>query len=106
MITRIWHGKTKTIHATEYRDFVIASGINDYRATAGNKGAQIWQKQEGDITHIWTVSWWDNYESIKAFAGNDIEKAHYYDEDKKYLLEFEPHVMHYETFDFSPLSEH
>ena len=105
MITRIWHGKTKTQHADEYRDFVIASGINDYRATKGNKGAQIWQKQEGDVTHIWTVSWWEDYESIKAFAGNDIEKAHYYDEDKKYLLEFEPNVGHYETVDFSPLTD-
>lgn len=104
MITRIWHGKTKTVDAETYREFVIATGINDYRSTKGNLGAQIWQKQEGDTTHIWTVSWWSDYESIKAFAGDDIEKAHYYDEDKKYLLEFEPNVVHYETFDFSPLT--
>jgi len=100
MITRIWHGKTKAEVADEYREFVIATGIIDYRSTKGNRGAQIWQRREGDITHIWTVSWWDDYESIKAFAGDDVEKAHYYDEDKKYLLEFEPNVIHCETFDF------
>ncbi|MCW3117329.1 MAG: antibiotic biosynthesis monooxygenase [Chitinophagaceae bacterium] len=104
MITRIWHGKTKTTDAVIYREFVIATGIKDYIATKGNKGAQIWQWTEGDITHIWTVSWWDHVESIKAFAGGDIEKAKYYDEDKKYLLGFEPRVQHYETFDFSPLT--
>jgi heme-degrading monooxygenase HmoA len=100
MITRIWHGKTKTDVADEYREFVIATGIVDYRSTPGNRGAQIWQRREGDITHIWTVSWWDDYESIKAFAGDDVEKAHYYEQDKNYLLEFEPNVIHCETFDF------
>ena len=100
MITRIWHGKTKSEVADEYREFVIATGIIDYRSTPGNRGAQVWQRREGDITHIWTVSWWDDYESIRAFAGNDVEKAHYYEEDKKYLLEFEPDVIHCETYDF------
>ncbi len=104
MIVRIWHGRTKTIDAELYRNFVIETGIKDYTSKKGNLGAQIWQRQEGDITHIWTVSWWKDYESISAFAGNDIEKAKYYDEDKKYLLEFEPKVIHCESFDFkSPI---
>ena len=104
MITRIWHGKTKTIDADAYREYVIATGMKDYTATKGNRGAQIWQRQNNDITEIWTVSWWDNIECIKAFAGEHIEQAKYYDEDKKYLLSFEPHVIHCETFSFSPVN--
>ena len=104
MITRIWHGKTKAADADTYREYVIATGIKDYTSIKGNKGVQIWQRQEDDITHIWTVSWWDSYESIKQFAGADYEKAKYYEEDKKYLLEFEPNVIHCEAYDFSPLS--
>ena len=102
MITRIWHGQTKTKDAATYREYVIATGMKGYTATKGNKGAQIWQRQNGDITDIWTVSWWDDIESIKTFAGENIEVAKYYDEDKKYLLSFEPHVIHCETFNFSP----
>jgi heme-degrading monooxygenase HmoA len=104
MITRIWHGKTKTSDADVYREYVVATGIKDYTSTNGNKGVQIWQRKENDVTHIWTVSWWDNFESIKTFAGNEYEKARYYEEDKKYLLEFEPNVIHCETYDFSPLT--
>ncbi|MBO9565252.1 MAG: antibiotic biosynthesis monooxygenase [Niastella sp.] len=103
MITRIWHGRTKTTDAVVYRQYVIDTGIPEYLATPGNRGAQIWQKTAGDVTHIWTVSWWDDLESIKGFAGEDISKAHYYDEDEKYLLEFEPYVQHYEAYDFPPL---
>jgi len=33
----------------------------------------------------------------KGFAGNDVNTAKYYPEDKDYLLEFEPHVVHYEV---------
>ncbi|PWU01521.1 MAG: antibiotic biosynthesis monooxygenase [Bacteroidetes bacterium] len=100
MISRIWHGKTKTYHAEIYRHYVMETGIPGYLSTPGNLGAQIWQRQVGDITHIWTISWWKDYESIRAFAGEDFEKAKYYEEDKKYLLEFEPEVMHAECYNY------
>jgi heme-degrading monooxygenase HmoA len=103
MIVRIWHGRTQTIDAGLYRQFVIDTGIKDYTSTKGNLGAQIWQRQEGDITHIWTISWWIDLESIRAFAGGEIERARYYDEDKNYLLEFEPTVIHCEAFNFESL---
>ena len=35
--------------------------------------------------------------AVRAFAGEDVEKARYYEEDSKYLLEFEPTVKHYEA---------
>ncbi|HEV8282764.1 MAG TPA: antibiotic biosynthesis monooxygenase [Chitinophagaceae bacterium] len=103
MITRIWHGRTKTKDAEAYRQFVIETGIPEYTATKGNLGAQIWQRQEGAITHIWTVSWWKDIDSIKNFAGENINIPKYYDDDKKYLLEFEPEVIHCEAFDFKPI---
>ncbi len=100
MITRVWHGRTSTKDAKAYRQFLINTGIKDYTSTKGNLGAQIWQREEGEITHWWTISWWDSYESILSFAGEKIEIAKYYEEDKLFLLEFEPHVIHCETLDF------
>jgi len=38
-------------------------------------------------------------ESIKAFAGEDVEKARYDDFDKDYLLEYEPTCRHWEMFE-------
>src|SRR5256885_10813478 len=32
-----------------------------------------------------------------TFAGDDVERAHYYPEDRDYLLELEPTVTHYEV---------
>ena len=105
MITRVWHGKTRTADADAYKNYVIRTGIQDYLHTIGNLGAQIWQREDGGITHIWTISWWKDYDSIRSFAGHEYEKAKYYDEDKKFLLEFEPSVIHCETFHFRAVSE-
>src|SRR6478735_2795733 len=98
MIVRIWHGKTSSANAEAYMNYVLQTGIKDYRATPGNLNAQVWQKQEDGITPIWTVSCWVNVERIRDFAGKDYEKARYYKEDKKYLVGLEPTVEHYECF--------
>lgn len=98
MITRIWHGRTKKEDADIYLNYVRETGLKDYRSVAGNISAKILRRIEKDICHFYTITEWDNIESIKKFAGEEYEKARYYAEDEKYLLEFEDHVMHYETF--------
>ena len=99
-ITRTWHGMTKAGHADEYLEFVQKTGISDYKNTRGNISAKILRRIEGDTCHFLTVTEWDSYESIKEFAGEDYEKAKYYAEDEKYLLEFEEKVVHYETYEY------
>lgn len=54
---------------------------------------------DGDAAHFITLSFWESRDAIVAFAGADIELAKYYPEDKKYLVEFEPKVTHYELFE-------
>jgi heme-degrading monooxygenase HmoA len=98
MITRIWHGTTKAADADKYLNFLLESGVRDYCATPGNQEVKIWRSIEAGVAHFWTVTTWDNVESIKAFAGEDISKARYYPEDDDFLLEFEPNVVHHETF--------
>ena len=99
-ITRIWHGRTRAEHADEYLQFVIDTGVTDYKSVPGNLSVEIWREVDGDVCHFWTVTKWDSIDSIKQFAGEDHERAKYYPEDDRYLLEFEPTVRHCETFEF------
>ena len=99
-ITRIWHGTTKAEHAEVYLKYIEETGMREYRNVDGNLSAKILRSIEGDICHFLTVTEWDSYESIKKFAGDEFEKAKYYAEDNKYLLEFEDKVQHYETFEY------
>lgn len=99
-ITRIWHGVTKAEHADEYLEYLINTGIADYKNTAGNLGVEILRRVDDDECHFWTVTKWDSFENIKKFASEDYEKARYYPQDAEYLLEFETNVIHCETFEF------
>lgn len=97
MIVRMWHGKVPTSKAEAYRDFVNKRAIPDYQSVDGNISVHILERREDDITHFITLTFWKDLDSIKAFAGKDVEAAKYYPEDKDFLLEFEPKVLHYEV---------
>ena len=43
------------------------------------------------------MTFWENMGAIKGFTGEDVELAKYYPEDKDFLLEFEPGVVHYKV---------
>ena len=100
IITRIWHGMTRAEYADEYLEYVIETGVADYKKTEGNLSVEILRRVEGERCHFWTITKWDSYESIKRFAGENYEAAKYYAEDEKYLLELEPNVTHCETYKF------
>jgi heme-degrading monooxygenase HmoA len=99
-ITRIWHGITNAEHAEEYTKYVEDTGMREYRQIPGNISASLLRRIDGNVCHFLTVTEWDSYESIKKFAGEDYTKAKYYELDRKYLLEFEERVQHYETFEY------
>ena len=63
----------------------------------GNINVHVLERCEGDVTHFITLTFWDGLEAINGFAGEDVEVAKYYPEDKDYLLEFEPTVVRYEV---------
>ncbi|KGQ19442.1 Antibiotic biosynthesis monooxygenase [Lysobacter dokdonensis DS-58] len=96
MIVRMWHGRTAAHRADDYLAFLEARAIPDYRRIDGNAGVWLLRRIEGDIAHFITMTHWTSREAIAAFAGDDIAVAKYYPEDRDFLLEFEPTVVHYE----------
>jgi heme-degrading monooxygenase HmoA len=97
MIARMWHGRVPSSKAQAYRQFLNQRAIPDYQSVAGNLSVHILERSEGQITHFITLTFWKDIEAIKAFAGDDAELAKYYPEDRDFLLEFEPKVIHYEV---------
>ncbi|HEX6337633.1 MAG TPA: hypothetical protein VFZ85_11805 [Jiangellaceae bacterium] len=96
MIARMWRGKIRTDDVAAYVEYIDGTGIKEYLQTPGNRGAQMWTQDLGDgTTEVITVSWWDNLDSIRGFAGDDIEVAVFYPEDDNYLVDRETRVNHY-----------
>lgn len=97
MIARLWHGAVPADRADAYLEYLNRTGVPDYRATEGNRGVRVLRRDEGGRTHFLLVSLWESGDAIRAFAGDDPERARYYPEDEEYLLELEPRVTHYEV---------
>jgi heme-degrading monooxygenase HmoA len=97
VIVRIWRGRTPADKSDSYVDYLKQTGVKEYREKNGNRGVQLLRRVQGDTAEFLTVTWWDSYEAIQRFAGEDIEQPVYYPEDKEFLLEFEDHVDHYEV---------
>lgn len=98
MIARIWHGRTKIEDFEEYTEFMKSKAIPDYQKTDGFVKLTFLRRIDGNIGHFTLITFWENLEVIKNFAGEDFEKAKYYSEDENFLLEFEEKVTHYEVF--------
>ena len=99
MITRIWHGRTTAAKSVEYLNLMRTVAIPDYRSVPGNKGAYALRRIEGDTAHFLMLTFWESEDAVRAFAGDDISVAKYYDFDKSFLLELESSSTHYETYD-------
>jgi heme-degrading monooxygenase HmoA len=97
MIARIWHGVTRAADYDAYWRFLQERAIPDYQRTPGNRGVRLFRRLEGDRAHFLTLSYWTSLDAVRAFAGDAVDVAKYYPEDRDFLLEFEPTVQHYEV---------
>ena len=97
-ILRRWRSRIRKEQASDYVNYIRATGLREYAEAPGNRGCQILLRDLGDGTmEVTTLSWWTDLDAIRAFAGKDIGKAVYYPEDDHYLLEKPLHVEHHEV---------
>jgi heme-degrading monooxygenase HmoA len=97
MVVRMWHGRVATEKAERYREFLNSRAVPDYRAVPGNISVHILERRDGPVTHFMTVTFWASMAAIHGFAGADVQLARYYPEDRDFLLEYEPTVVHYDV---------
>lgn len=97
MIARIWRGITPESKADQYLDYLMATGLKNYKATPGNQGVLVLRNTSEGRAEFLLISLWESWDAIRGFAGDDIEAAVYYPEDEAYLLTLEPKVAHYEV---------
>jgi uncharacterized protein YaiE (UPF0345 family) len=97
MIARLWHGRTKPEDAELYAEYVKATGIKAFKSTPGNRGSLILQQRGHEATDIYVLSLWASMDAVRSFAGPTPDKPVYFPADRRYLLEFEPAVRHFDV---------
>jgi heme-degrading monooxygenase HmoA len=97
MIMRTWRGAVRPEDAEEYLQHQGDTGVREYRETAGNLGVLVLRRPRGDLIEVTTVSLWTSMDAVKAFAGDDPERAKFYPGDEELLAEKDPHADHYDV---------
>jgi len=97
MIARVWHGATAAEDGDAYAAYIEESGMTSVRKIPGSRGTLVLRRTDGDRTEFQTVLLFDSLEDVRAFAGDDIEKAVFYPEDDRYLIERDLGATHYDV---------
>jgi heme-degrading monooxygenase HmoA len=97
VIARIWRGAVRTADADEYAAYIGDTGLADYERTPGNRGAWMLRREVGELTEFLTLTFWESLDALKAFAGQDYERAVYYPEDDRFLVERDATCAHYQV---------
>jgi heme-degrading monooxygenase HmoA len=104
VIARVWHGAVRAGRGDAYAAYLDATGVREIRATPGNLGVLVLRRDEPTQTAFTFISLWDSMDAIRRFAGDDVERAHYYPEDRDFLLHLEPTVTHHTVTTSFPAS--
>jgi heme-degrading monooxygenase HmoA len=99
MIMRTWRGWTRAADAADYEKYLMRTGFAEYTATPGNRGAYFTRRDAGeDRVEFFLVTFWESWDAVKAFAGEDPSQAVFYPEDDRFLVDRETTVDHYDLF--------
>lgn len=102
MIARLWRGWTAREDADLYVDYLLATGMRASRETPGNRDAYILRRPDGDRTEFVTLTVWDSLEAVRGFAGDEVDRAVFFPEDDRYLVDRELTARHYEIIEAEP----
>ncbi len=94
---RTWRGAVRAEDAERYLEHQASTGVRDYRQTPGNLGALVVRRELGALCEVRTVSFWTSMDAVRAFAGDDPERARFYPGDDELLVEKDLHVEHAEV---------
>lgn len=99
MIGRVWHGWTVPENADKYEQLLkteIFPGIAA-KQVGGYKGIRLFRRptNDGEVEFM-TLMWFDSWEAVEQFAGDDYERAYVPQKAREVLARFDEYARHYE----------
>ena len=95
-ITRQWSALTTEALLPRYLDHFSRKVLPDLRGVNGYLGATLSLRHAGGAVEVLVETTWRSLDSIRNFAGPDVEAAVVADEAAAMLTDFDRRVRHYE----------
>jgi heme-degrading monooxygenase HmoA len=99
VIARIWHGRTTRENADAYEALLREEVFPGIHRIDGYRGAYLLRTDvdAGAGVEFVTVTLWETIEAIRAFAGDDYERAVVPPQARELLERFDERTRHYEV---------
>jgi heme-degrading monooxygenase HmoA len=97
VIARIWTAQTTPDQAPAYAEHLRAQVLPALRTLDGYEGALLLERALPGAVDVIVLTFWRSMDSIRGFAGADVEGAMVAEEAAALLTQFDRRVQHYEV---------
>jgi hypothetical protein len=97
VIARVWSARATRELAPQYAEYLHDHVFAELGAINGYESGMLLQRQTGNSVELQVITWWRSLASIRAFAGDEVDKAVVTDRAASMLLDYDRHVRHYEV---------
>jgi hypothetical protein len=102
VIARTLSGKVPLTHAAGFYRHLLQTGVEEYRQHPDCSEVKLLRRDINGWAHFLLLSFWTSMETIRAFAGDQPEKAVLYPNDNAFGLIPDEIVTHYEVVPATP----
>ena len=75
MIARVWTASATPENTARYRDHFEHHVLAEIRRVPGYAGSSLYTRTIGSEVEIVVITRWQSIDAIRAFAGDDLERA-------------------------------
>ena len=97
MVARLFSARTTEAQAPGYASYLQSHVFPELREIDGYLGARLLQRSSAEAVEILVITEWQSLESIRQFAGTDLERAVINEEAAKLLTDFDDRVSHFDV---------
>ena len=97
MIARYWSALTSREKAPQYAEHLANVVFPELKKLAGYRRGTLLRRNVPSGVEVVVITFWDSLDSIRAFAGNDVETAVVADKAAALLTAFDERVRHYDV---------
>jgi antibiotic biosynthesis monooxygenase (ABM) superfamily enzyme len=97
VIARIWHGWTLPENADAYEEFLRTRMFPSIHRVPRSLGADLLRRDGASEIAFVTITRFESVEAVKAFAGEEYERAVVEPEARQLLSRFDERSEHYEV---------
>ena len=99
MIARHWRGLVKRDRAAAYVEHLQSETLPQLVQLAGFLDAKVLRRDLSEGAEFLVVTIWESIDSIRAFAGNDVESAVVPPKARDMMIEYDRKARHYDVVD-------